>query len=102
MNCRLLSSLCALCALCGELSAAAPTVESVSPAIGQRGTEFTLTLTGARLDKPEELMLYAPGVVCTRLAAKGENEVAVTLRAAADCKLGEYAFRLRTPGGASE
>ncbi|HVL12424.1 MAG TPA: PPC domain-containing protein [Gemmata sp.] len=87
---------------CGQSSAASPTVESVSPAVGQRGTEFTLTLAGARLDRPEELMLYAPGVSCTKLAAKSENEVAVTLKAAADCKLGEYAFRLRTPGGASE
>ena len=72
------------------------------PAVGQRGAEFTLTLTGARLDEPQELMLYAPGVVCTKLAATSENEVTATLKAAPDCRLGEYAFRLRTPGGASE
>lgn len=88
--------------LCGQSSAAPPTIEAVSPPVGRRGTEFTLTLAGARLDRPQELMLYAPGVVCTRLAANSENEATATLKAAADCRLGEYAFRLRTPGGASE
>jgi hypothetical protein len=80
----------------------APTIESVAPAVGQRGTEFTLTLRGAQLAEPQELMLYAPGVVCTKLAANGDTEVTATLKAAADCKLGEYAFRLRTKLGASE
>ena len=102
MTVRLLASLCALCALRGETYAAPPTIESLSPGVGQRGTEFTVTFTGARLTDPRELMLYAPGVTCTKLAAKDENTVAVTLKAAADCKLGEHAFRLRTPGGLSE
>lgn len=102
MRRRLVFSFCALCALGGALRAAPPTVEGVSPPVGQRGTEFTVTLTGARLTDPQELMLYAPGVVCTKLAATTENEVAAVLKAAPDCKLGEYAFRLRTKGGASE
>jgi hypothetical protein len=83
-------------------AAAPPTVESVAPAVGQRGTEFTLTLTGARLTGAEELLLYEPGVVCTRLAAASPSEVTATLRAASDCRLGTYSFRLRTRGGASE
>jgi hypothetical protein len=87
---------------CGYSLAAPPTIESLSPGVGQRGTEFTLTLVGARLDNPQELMLYAPGVSCTKLVATSENEVTATLKAAADCKLGEYPFRLRTRGGASE
>jgi hypothetical protein len=82
--------------------AAPPTIESVAPAVGQRGTEFTLTLTGSRLAGPQELLLYTPGVVCTKLTAKGDTEVVATLRAAADCRLGEYPFRLRTADGASE
>ncbi|HKB05805.1 MAG TPA: PPC domain-containing protein [Gemmataceae bacterium] len=90
------------CTLASVVAAAPPTVESVLPAAGQRGTEFTLTLTGARLANPEELLLYSPGVTCTKLSATSENEVTATLKAAADCRLGEYAFRLRTPGGASE
>ena len=102
MRFRLLVSLGVLCILCGEILAATPTIESVAPPVGQRGTEFTIKLTGARLNDPQELMLYAPGVVCTKLTAKGENEVTVTLKAAPDCKLGSYPFRLRTAGGASE
>jgi hypothetical protein len=82
--------------------AAPPTVESVAPAVGQRGTEFTLTLTGARLAGAEELMLYEPGVVCTRLTVASPSKMTATLRAAPDCRLGTYSFRLRTRGGASE
>ena len=99
---RILLSCMMFCLLAGRVIAAPPTVETVLPAAGQRGTEFTVTLTGARLANPEELFLYSPGVTCTRLTATSENEVTATLKAAADCRLGEYAFRLRTPGGASE
>jgi hypothetical protein len=99
---RTLLTISALGLIAGRLAAGPPTVESVLPAAGQRGTEFTLTLTGARLASPEELLLYSPGVACTKLTATSENEVRATLKAAADCRLGEYAFRLRTPGGASE
>jgi hypothetical protein len=99
-----LFSLCVLAALCGEsaLLAAPPSVESVAPGVGQRGTEFTLKLVGARLDKPEELHLYNTGVSVVKLTAASENEVAVTLKAAADCPLGEQPFRVRTAGGVSE
>lgn len=97
-----LVSLFTLCALCGELIAAPPSVESVSPGVGQRGTEFTLQLVGARLDKPDELLLYNSGVSVIKLTAANENEVTVTLKAAADCPLGEQPFRVRTPGGVSE
>lgn len=105
MGLRLRFSLCALCVLCGDTPnspAAPPTVEAVAPGVGQRGTTFTLTLTGARLADPQELLLYGPGVTCTKLAAADENEVTLTLQAAPDCRLGEYPFRLRTAGGASE
>jgi hypothetical protein len=99
---RFLSSLCAVCVLCGELFAAAPTIEALAPGAGQRGTEFTLTITGSRLADPQELMLYAPGVVCSKLEAKSETEVVASLKSAPDCRLGQHAFRLRTKGGASE
>jgi hypothetical protein len=99
---RTFFALAAAAVLTGTAAAAPPTVEAVAPGVGQRGTEFTLTLTGARLANPQELMLYVPGVVCTKLIAKGENEVTATLKAAPDCRLGEYPFRLRTPSGASE
>jgi hypothetical protein len=82
--------------------AAPPTVVAVAPGVGQRGTEFTLTLTGARLTGAEELLLYEPGVVCAGVTVASPTEVTATLRAAPDCRLGTYSFRLRTRGGASE
>lgn len=82
--------------------AAAPTVESVSPGAGQRGTTFTAVLSGARLANPQEVLFYTPGLTCTKIAGKSENEVTLTLKAADDCPLGLHPFRLRTAGGASE
>ena len=86
----------------GHALAGGPTVEFVAPGAGQRGTEFTLRLVGARLGKPLEVLLYQPGVVCSKLAGVNDNETTLTLKAAGDCPLGEHAFRLRTAGGLSE
>lgn len=84
-----------------SMVAASPTLEGVTPGVGQRGTEFTLTLTGARLGGPLELMFYSPGLVCTRLVATSASEVKATLQTAPDCRLGEHPFRLRTKTGIS-
>src|SRR5262245_53292664 len=73
-------------------SAAVPSLESVSPGIGQRGNEFELRIIGAGLNDAEECLLYSPGVTCIGLAAPSENELKVKLRAAADCRLGSHAF----------
>ncbi|MCX7701875.1 MAG: PPC domain-containing protein, partial [Gemmataceae bacterium] len=81
---------------------APPSIESVAPGGGQRGTEFTLRLVGSRLSDPRGVLLYSPGVVCTKLEAKSDSEAILTLRAATDCRVGESAFRLWTPTGASE
>ncbi len=94
--------LIALLLLPFAVNAAVPTVEMVAPAVGQRGTEFTLTLTGARLTGTEELLLYEPGIVCTGVSVVSPSEVKATLRAAPDCRLGTYSFRLRSRGGVSE
>jgi hypothetical protein len=95
-------SLCVLCVLCGESSASPPSLESVAPAVGQRGTEFTLTLTGARLNDPRELLFYSPGLTCSRITAESESKASATIKAAEDCPLGEHAFRLVTKSGTSE
>lgn len=99
---RALLVTCVLTSLRPSLPAAPPAVEAVAPGVGQRGTTFTLTVTGARLTDPKEVLFYTPGVTCTKLTAADENEVTLTLTAAADCRLGEHPFRLRTAGGVSE
>lgn len=81
---------------------AAPSIETVAPGIGQRGTEFTLTLVGAGLSDQAEIVLYAPGVTCTGVKAANENELTATLKAEGDCPLGTHPFRVRTSQGLSE
>src|SRR5262245_16957187 len=98
-----------LCLLFGSVwvvacvaSAASPSVESVSPGVGQRGTTFELKLVGAGLAEAAEVMLYRPGVTCEQLTAASDNALSLRLRAAADCPLGAHAFRIRTAKGISE
>ncbi len=87
---------------CETAQAAAPQVENAAPAVGQRGSEFSLRLTGAGLAEAAEIMLYSPAVTSIGMAAISENEVSFQLRAAADCPLGSHAFRVRTKQGLSE
>src|SRR5213592_4993016 len=100
---RLWFSLCALCALCGELLGASPALNAIAPRGGQRGTELTLTFQGARLGDAQEVLCYSPGVTVTKVtpAADG-NSVAVAVKVAPDCRLGEHAFRLRCGSGVSD
>ena len=81
---------------------AGPSVESVSPGIGQRGSEFSLKLVGAGLTDAQELLLYSSGITCLDLKAVNDNELSVRLRSSSDCRLGSYPFRVRTSGGISE
>jgi hypothetical protein len=79
-----------------------PSLTGVSPPGGQRGTEFELQLTGANLKTAEEVLLYHPGVEVVRVEPVNEFRVKLRLKAAAGCRLGEHALRLRTRFGVSE
>ncbi|MGL6076317.1 MAG: PPC domain-containing protein [Fimbriiglobus sp.] len=94
--------LVALFVVAGNASAAPPTIESIKQAVGQRGTTFDLVLTGARLGQPQELLIDSPGLTVKKLTSKSETEAVLTIEASPTCRLGEYPFRLRTNGGASE
>ena len=96
-----ISSLVGLASV-AQASAASPTVESVVPAVGHRGGEFTVVLSGGRLKGAGELLLYGKGLTCKALEVVSDNEVKATLAAAPDCRIGAHPFRLRTPGGLSE
>jgi hypothetical protein len=71
------------------------------PRGGQRGTEVVMTFGGARLADAQEIMCYSPGFQVTKLDVK-DNQVLATVKIAADCKLGEHAFRVRTASGVSD
>jgi hypothetical protein len=96
----LFSSLCSLC-LCGEIFAAAPVLTTIYPRGGQRGTEVVLGFGGTRLADAQELMCYSPGFQVVKLESK-DDLVKATIKIAADCKLGEHAFRVRTASGVSD
>jgi hypothetical protein len=81
---------------------AGPSLESVDPGVGQRGTEFTLKIVGAGLSDAEEVLFYRPGVTCTEIKPASDNELHLKLAAAADCPLGSHGFRVRTRRGVSE
>lgn len=84
------------------LWAAAPSIESIAPGIGQRGTEFELKLIGAGFADAEELLLYRSGVTLTEMKSASENELSLRLVAAPDCAVGRHAFRVRTRSGITE
>src|SRR4051794_145275 len=86
-------ALCSLC-LCGSLVfSAAPVLTTIYPRGGQRGSEVVLGFGGARLADAQELMCYSPGFQVVKLETKDEL-VKATIKIAADCKLGEHAFRV--------
>ena len=101
-NFVLCSSLCALC-LCGKYSfAAPPQLSGTTPTGAQRGTTAVVSFTGARLDAPQEILCYSPGVAVAKLDAVGPTQVNATLVIAPDCRLGEHLVRVRTAGGLSD
>jgi hypothetical protein len=79
-----------------------PSLTGVSPPGGQRGTEFELQLTGSHLKTAAEALLYYPGVEVVRVEVVNDFRVKLRLKAAADCRLGEHALRLRTRYGVTE
>ncbi len=101
---RLCAGIAAVCVwvIGARIDASSPTVESVVPAIGQRGTTFTITLGGGRFKGPCDLLFQGPGLTCRKVEVLSENEARVELTAAPGCPLGAHPFRLRTSGGLSE
>jgi hypothetical protein len=80
----------------------AQSLERILPRGARRGTEATFTFRGRRLDGPEDILFYEPGVTLLGFDGAKPNEVSVRVKIAEDCRLGEHALRLRTRGGLSE
>jgi len=81
--------------------AAAPELGAVFPSGVQRGTQFDLTLQGARLGDAEAILFYRSGVTVESLAAE-DNKVTARCTIDASCELGEMPLRLRTRSGLTE
>jgi hypothetical protein len=85
-------------------AAGSPELRAIVPPGGPRGAECTVELRGARLQSPQEILFYRPGLEVAKLETLGDKGGAVkaTLRIAPDCALGEHPLRLRTSGGLTE
>ena len=85
------------------LWAAMPQVDHLTPQGGQRGQAIELHLHGLRLESPQDLVWYDPGIETVSLRSEGDknNHVVASLRIAPECTLGQHRFRLYTLRGLS-
>ncbi len=96
-------ALLAFCAFTGSPAVgASPSVASIAPRGGQRGTEAVLLFIGARLSDAKEIHFYSPGFTVNKLEIVNDGQVKATVAIATDCRLGEHAMRLRSATGISE
>ena len=96
--------------------AGSPRLVKVSPPGGQRGTSVEAYFQGKYLEKPDEVLLYEPGITVESVEAlEGEVQISgrkekveagtrvrVRLRLADDCPLGAHGLRLRTANGLTD
>ncbi len=100
MSCMISVSLC----YCGSNLAysASPVLSDIAPMGAQRGTEAIVNFTGARLADAQEVLVYYPGITVKKFEPVNPNQLKVTFTIAADCRLGEHVFRIRTATGVSD
>lgn len=93
-----------------------PRLTRIVPPGGQRGTTVEVQLQGKYFEKPEEILIYEPGITVESMELlEGEVEIRgrrnrvesgsairVKLKIADDCALGVHGMRLRTATGISE
>lgn len=96
-------ALCVLVFLAAEARAASPSLGAIQPRGGARGAkDLVLTFTGARLTDAQEVLAYYPGIAVKKLEVVNDTTVKVTVDIAADARLGDHAFRVRTASGVSD
>src|SRR5687767_6131266 len=93
-----LASLLAACSVC----ATTPRLNSTTPAGAQRGTEVEVKFNGSRLGDAQEVVFYGSGIQCSKIETNKADSVKARFKIAADCRLGEHQFRVRTSGGISD
>ncbi len=93
-----------------------PRLTRIVPPGGQRGTTVEVMFQGKYFEKPEEILIYEPGITVESLELlEGNVEIRgrrnriesgsgirVKLKIAEDCALGAHGMRLRTATGISE
>ncbi|MBN9522634.1 PPC domain-containing protein [bacterium] len=95
--------LAAVVAYCATATAASPSLGGIQPRGGTRGaTDVVLTFSGARLGDAQDVLAYYPGVTVKKLEVVNDSTLKVTVDIAADARLGDHAFRVRTATGVSD
>lgn len=115
MRLVLLNSVVVVLACAAVCRAGTPNLQKIVPPGGQRGTTVEIQLQGRFLDRPEEVLLYEPGMTVEAIEMLVEGDVngrtakldhgtriRVRLAIAADCPLGLHGLRLRTAQGISD
>jgi hypothetical protein len=82
-------------------SSVSPTVRTMQPVGGQRGTDVSVTLTGQRLADIQEILFYQPGITVSKIAGGNYAQAVVTFKIAESAVLGLHDFRVRTATGIS-
>ena len=83
-------------------SASSPQLNLILPRGVQRGADHQLVFSGARLNDAEEIFLYDSGIEVLGLEQLDANQIRVSIRVNADCRLGEHVAQVRTRHGISE
>ncbi|MEC8777649.1 MAG: hypothetical protein VXX28_01355, partial [Verrucomicrobiota bacterium] len=88
--------------LCSWAWSAEPSVTSVLPRGGQKGSEQTVVIKGNRLLDPEGIFFYTNGITAIKLEPKDSKQIKATFRISNEAPLGQHEFRLRTKTGISK
>lgn len=88
-------------AACNVAVASQPEANSLSVIGVQRGQSVEVQISGARLGDARELLFYTPGLTATNITKVDDNNIKVTITAAADAKPQLHPFRVITATGTS-
>jgi hypothetical protein len=101
----LLASAVALSGLCptglSTANASQPEATSLSVIGVQRGQSVEVQISGARLGDARELLFYTPGLTASNITKVDDNNIKVTISAAADARTQLHPFRVITATGTS-
>lgn len=81
--------------------ASQPEANALSVVGVQRGQSVEVQISGARLGDARELLFYTPGLTASNVTKVDDNNIKVTITAAADAKPQLHPFRVVTASGTS-
>ena len=79
-----------------------PRLNGIYPRGVTRGAEHKMRFAGARLFDAQEVFLYDKGISIVKIDQVDNNNIDVTIRVDADCRVGEHVAQVRTKYGISD